>query len=1235
MLSAKKILDIAQKIYATNYVRSQFDREFYLRVYSDVAVSGMDPVRQYIFYGADEGRNPRPDFNTNYYLSTNPDVRARNLNPLYHYLRYGKNEGRLPAPPLTDLSAPAAPDPQPPQLETNVIPLASSLPEYDWQELQIRCGLDIARLSLYTAHTQDVTLAIGKSDIPTPSAPLEVDTDFVNHVAQTSTGKLLSLDIWDTILRRNCHPDETKLRAARAFWLKIGGNHPHIKALHPIDLFQMRRIAEAMAADDNFEYRFADVAKIWLDLAKVPDQKLSQTLLEQEMAVEKSASYADATMTQIIAQHDGPVIAISDFYLSAKNLRALLEHNNVRLSGQVYASCDEMRTKREGSLFDYVLKTENWKPHNIVHMGDRRDADVEIPRIRGLSSVLYESPVELTRATEMAARMWTHVDGNIGPHSRALLATALDGKFPETAKGNPLDIESLAVSITGFVMQVLEEAIQRDAETVHFFTREGVFLKDIYDDLVAQDVFDLGTYPTSHILEVSRRATFAASLETFSTSEMMRLWSLYSTQSLEALAVTLNINPTDWAAGAARHGLTLSEQVQYPWQDSRVNAFFEDQDIKSSARHALSTQRKALLTYLETAGFDPLNTKSRVIVDIGWRGTIQDNISRICAGQVHGCYLGLDQFLNPQPINASKSGFLMDKNVDEDPFTISEYAALEYIFNSLGGSVIGYENGVAQRQIIKNEENVIQKHVIQFQSRIRTAAARVISYVRNHGLVSQDLRPIARAVIQDYVSNPAKDAAQAFVALEHNETFGTGSSDDMQELAAQFQPLETQNSADFHGHLTDIVGNLRWLEAHQTAGALSGFMPKRNLEQRLATPLRLSAPALLPASQLNNSRVCIFSPQPIKGSGGHRTIYNVARRLSTAGYDVHLMNEHAGSEDAMQWQGEVLAASGVHLHNAWNSSLNPNASIATIDYSASYVREYLEQHSRNFYFIQDYEAQFNPVGDVYLRSQRSYAEGLHAITIGRWLSHVLRVQYGIGAASGGLGVDHAVYRPLSEGQDEKSSNNTRRKRIAFLHQPEKFRRAPQLCVEALALVKARMPEVEIVTYGSEHHPHLPFPAHHRGLIKDLNAINEIYNECELGLCISATNPSRIPFEMMAAGCIPVDLYTYNNLFDYGNGCGVLAFQSPQSLAAAMCKVLEEDTWRNQRKENGLAYVKNRSLAWETDVAVNTVSHVLEGGTLSGLPHPSPSYTEKAVLSENCRSDSSEAYVAWQWKLATS
>ncbi len=75
-----------------------FDTQWYLKEYADVAKSGVDPIKHYLKFGADEGRDPSLEFDTRYYQRTNPDLQNSALNPLIHYISHGKEEGRKPHP---------------------------------------------------------------------------------------------------------------------------------------------------------------------------------------------------------------------------------------------------------------------------------------------------------------------------------------------------------------------------------------------------------------------------------------------------------------------------------------------------------------------------------------------------------------------------------------------------------------------------------------------------------------------------------------------------------------------------------------------------------------------------------------------------------------------------------------------------------------------------------------------------------------------------------------------------------------------------------------------------------------------------------------------------------------------------------------------------------------------------------------------------------------------------------
>ncbi len=68
---------------------NQFDHEWYLQKYPDVAKVNLDPVVHYVLWGATESRNPSPRFSTSIYLkNVKPEV-VQSRNPFAHFLAHG------------------------------------------------------------------------------------------------------------------------------------------------------------------------------------------------------------------------------------------------------------------------------------------------------------------------------------------------------------------------------------------------------------------------------------------------------------------------------------------------------------------------------------------------------------------------------------------------------------------------------------------------------------------------------------------------------------------------------------------------------------------------------------------------------------------------------------------------------------------------------------------------------------------------------------------------------------------------------------------------------------------------------------------------------------------------------------------------------------------------------------------------------------------------------------------
>ena len=255
------------------------------------------------------------------------------------------------------------------------------------------------------------------------------------------------------------------------------------------------------------------------------------------------------------------------------------------------------------------------------------------------------------------------------------------------------------------------------------------------------------------------------------------------------------------------------------------------------------------------------------------------------------------------------------------------------------------------------------------------------------------------------------------------------------------------------------------------------------------------------------------------------------------------------------------------VHLGWSDVKPADMVFATIWYSARIVRD-LPFDTIRGYFVQDFEAQFNPMGDAYLMAENSYRYGLYPITIGRWLSAMLESQFKVESASFDFCADLGVYRRLPDVPREKA--------ICFIYQPEKFRRCPELGIEALGIVKHHMPDVKIYLYGSRSAGRVWFEHENLGLLS-LEECNRLYNRCAVGLCISSTNPSRIPFEMMAAGLPVVEVHRENTLYDFPEGATLLCESTPESLAKGLMERLRNMEAAEAAGQIGARFMQTRPI----------------------------------------------------------
>ena len=84
------------------------------------------------------------------------------------------------------------------------------------------------------------------------------------------------------------------------------------------------------------------------------------------------------------------------------------------------------------------------------------------------------------------------------------------------------------------------------------------------------------------------------------------------------------------------------------------------------------------------------------------------------------------------------------------------------------------------------------------------------------------------------------------------------------------------------------------------------------------------------------------------------------------------------------------------------------------------------------------------------------------------------------------------------------------------------RRAVPIGLMALGELRRRLPDVRIVLFGTEKAPSTAFAFEHCGILSPLQ-LSSLYSQASVGLCLSLTNFSLMPKEMLACGLPCVEL----------------------------------------------------------------------------------------------------------------
>lgn len=481
---------------------------------------------------------------------------------------------------------------------------------------------------------------------------------------------VIFVDCFDTLVYRRCSPDSVLKR-----WFYL------IAEKYDIDVLKVKEIWELSTETNRLikeELSFKTVAynifsRIQYFQKELHDFNECYTfLLDTYVKIELDVLVVNNELCSILkdAKTKGKKIyLVSDFYMPKEFFECVFQKFNIReVFDEMYISSDVGYRKSSGSMYEWLLKEMSLNVHNVLMIGDNEISDYQRPGEKGISA--YKIKITHSKCEKTINEKLMEI-------------------FEKQFKENPFS--NCGFSLYLFMRELIDYVEKNKVKDLYFCSREGEFFKKIFDLLIQQNGISIRT----HYLLVSRKSTFLPSLnkdikkEKFETLKK----STADCLSLSEFVTALGLQCRDYSL--YKH-TDMEKVIPHFWESKEFDSLKNDSKFSEKYEKAVISEKKEFEQYLESIGIRKDN-KNINIVDIGWKGTIQDNLYNYFEENmtINGLYYGIEGDVFTSFHNKKYGLVYSDVPIKNEYFSIysTNHRMLERLLQASHGTANCYREG--------------------------------------------------------------------------------------------------------------------------------------------------------------------------------------------------------------------------------------------------------------------------------------------------------------------------------------------------------------------------------------------------------------------------------------------------------------------------------------------------------------------------------------------------------------
>ena len=461
--------------------------------------------------------------------------------------------------------------------------------------------------------------------------------------------KVISFDIFDTALFRNVAKSNDIFKV--------------IDNIKKNDFF-IRRIEAEKKAKEYFKKEAPNIDEIYHFMGKDD--------YNYEIEIEKSFLCDNPKIKEIYdycLKKKKRIIFVSDMYYSNIVLSEFLKSNDYTQFEKIYVSCEYDKTKYKRSLFDVVIKDLNINPKLILHIGDSIKSDYLFPKMKGIVTCLY-------RAKRKKKKNYNSIQENM--YNTFLNNYDLNDKDGYYNYG----FRKVGLLLFSYSVWLKKNLMKKGVKKVYFLSRDGFLMKRAFD------IINDGKEIESRYLYVSRRSLNVPNLWKQPEFDMLdKNISMSNYFNIETFIKRIGLDYQKYKDKISRFEIDDTEEFSLKqFKNNKKLRSVYNSIIKDVVENS-KKEYENLIEYLTQEEF----SGKIAIVDIGWHGSMQENIEKICSDmkdktEIYGYYFGQEKIIK------NANGFLFNEfdNIDNKISIAGSFGFFESLFLGNHGTVIKY-----------------------------------------------------------------------------------------------------------------------------------------------------------------------------------------------------------------------------------------------------------------------------------------------------------------------------------------------------------------------------------------------------------------------------------------------------------------------------------------------------------------------------------------------------------------